>query len=98
MIVAKENIYYQNRMFKPKEQLPCHDIKMVQAWLKSGVAIDTTKGVVKTTPIGSKNKQNENAKETVEEKTDNTKDEKPEEKICKKSNTSKITTRSSNKK
>lgn len=46
MLIATQNILYQNRMYSVGESLPCYDAAMTRAWLESGSAIDRTENKV----------------------------------------------------
>lgn len=40
-VTAKRPILYMGRMYQAGEPLPCHDPKMVEAWLRAGSAIQS---------------------------------------------------------
>lgn len=42
MLIATQNILYQNRQYVSGDILPNYDAKLVKAWLESGSAIDKT--------------------------------------------------------
>lgn len=45
MLIAKQPILYQNRMYEAGETLPTYDTHMVKAWLDSGSAIDRSENI-----------------------------------------------------
>lgn len=40
-LIAKRNVLYAGRMYRPGEKLPGYDRRMAEAWLRAGSAVRT---------------------------------------------------------